>query len=109
MSFIGPFFIGEKARISLEVLSNGGTPTPVGNPVITRVIGPDGTDVPGYPKPMEEVQYAIYIMEDVYYDVGPYTCVINATFSNDILEQIGEFMVQTRQFGYPKIEVYEGD
>ena len=111
MSFIGPFVVGEKARIALEVLDNG-IPVEVGNPRVTRIIDPDGEDLDGFPLLMDKSpQKAIYYVDFVFEKVGPHLCVLNADYGSSAvsIEQIGEAMVTTRtSVGYPRIEAYDG-
>lgn len=108
MSFIGPFKVGEPARIALMLLNNG-IAVPMGNPIIRRVIGPNMEDVPGYPKNLEFVDDSpTYSLDVVFDDVGPYLIFLEGYYGTQLIEQIAEAMVETRSFGYPRIEAHDG-
>ena len=103
MSAIGPFFPGQVARIAWEIAVNG-VPTDVVNPRVERILAPDRSYVPGYPRPMYRESKGTYILETSFNVIGSYTAILQAKYGNDTIEDLAEFVVE-RPFGFPKIEI----
>lgn len=103
MSSIGPFQPNSLARIALEVVVNG-VAVEVVNPRVQRIVGPDGNDLPNYPRSMFRVKKGTYLLETQFTTIGNYTAILQAQYGNDIIEQIAEFVVE-KPFGLPRIEI----
>jgi len=105
LSNIGPFIVGELARIVLEFSQNN-IPVEINNPRVQQIFGPDGEEISEYPKSMTEIKSAVYYVEDTFETAGNYTAIIQAEYNLNTIEKIVEFVVNTRfSIGYPRIEV----
>ena len=105
MTNIGPFIVGEPARIVLEILQNN-VPIEVDNSRVQQIFGPDGLELSGYPKSMTELKTAVYYLEDTFEVAGNYTAIIQAEYNLTTIEKVAEFVVNTRfSIGYPRIEI----
>lgn len=101
---IGPYQPGEKVRIPLEVILNGQAIT-VLNARIQRLVLPNKTDAPGFPRAMTRLKDGTYIFETTEFTtIGNYTAIIQAEFGGDTIEQIEPFIIQ-KPFGFPRIRV----
>ena len=101
---IGPFQPHPNiARINWEIVLNG-VPVRVANPRIERIIQPNGTNLPGYPRPMSVVKDGTYLLETSFSVIGNYTAIMQGEYGNNTIENIAEFVVE-RPFGMPRIEV----
>ena len=87
----------------MEVTFNG-TAQAVTNPRVQRLVLPDQTDAPGYPKAMTFLKSGTYILEVVLTEIGNYTAILQAEFGTETIEAIENFVIE-KPFGYPKIEV----
>jgi len=103
MGLIGPFQPGDVARIPLEITINGEAIAIV-DPRVERIVLPDGTDAPGYPKPMQTIKSGTYMLETIFNTIGNYTAILQGELGNRTIEQIAEFVVE-KPFGYPRIEI----
>ncbi len=103
MSYIGPFQPGDKVRIPLEITING-VATAVGNPRVQRMVLPDGSSMPGFPKSMVTIKTGTYMLEIVLTTIGSYVAILQAEYGNNTIEDIAEFTIE-RPWGFPKIEV----
>jgi len=99
----GPFQIGTVARINWEILLNA-VPVDVVDARIQRIIMPDQTDMPNFPRPMYKVKKGLHILETVFNIAVNYTAILQAEYGNDTIETISEFVVE-KAFGFPVIEI----
>jgi hypothetical protein len=103
MSAIGPYQPGDIVRIPLEVTING-VPTVVGHPRVQKIILPDMSEMPGFPRYMSTVKPGTYMFEIRLTTIGSYTAILEAEYGNATIEQIAEFVIE-RPWGFPRIEV----
>jgi hypothetical protein len=104
---VGPYHPGDIARIPLEVTLNG-EPRDVMNPRVYKLILPNKTEAPGFPRIMERVDVGTYILEFTVQEIGNYTSITRAEFQDPTLnhgvaftiEEIDSFVVE---MGYYKI------
>lgn len=101
---VGPFQANEQVRIPLEVVLNGKAVS-VNNPRIQRLIMPNGSDAPNYPKAMARLKDGTYIYEFYVFDTGNYTAILQAEYGTKTIEQIESFVVEKPLMSYPRIEV----
>lgn len=98
---IGPFQPSDKVRIPWEVLLNGKA-LAVANPRVQRLVLPDGTDMPGFPRPMFALKPGSYILELSLHTIGNYTVILQAEFGSETIENMESFLIE-KPFGYPTI------
>lgn len=100
---IGPFKAGGIVRIPLAVTLDGKA-LAVDSPRVHRLVIPNKTDAPGYPKAMTELEPGVYCLEVQLFQTGNYTAIIRAELtSGETIEDIEPFVVEAAE-GFPRIE-----
>ena len=101
---IGPYQPGDVVRIPLLVTVNGDT-VDVDSPRVERILLPNQTDAPGFPRDMTRIQEGTYILEVSEFDtIGNYTVIEKAELGSSTIECIVVFVIE-KPFGQPRIEI----
>lgn len=98
---IGPFQPSDKVRIPWEVTLNGKA-LAIGNPRVQRLVLPDLTDMPGFPRPMYALKPGSYVLELPLHMIGNYTIIMQGEYGSETIEDMEAFVVE-RPFGFPSI------